>query len=327
MVSETVSFTEPRFGPGQTVVCMFVACFRRTFHVWRPTVGRGLYWSSRSRPCRHELAITVFCGSVFVFTDFFPVQWRGVNISSIVSFNSYPCGVYVIQIWGFFLYCHFIISNTLDQFLSRHFRLLWTLLQWAHPLDLFLALMHCLPRKLIFSGVHYYLLEPSTLFSFSDCITRFVSHPSFGRLVVYCILHTPAVSWEGLGCPFRFLLYLFSIQSVWWGVVLILGELWFVHCDLSYFEYFEFDFWTSLECDLNFLLICVCSPCKNGQSVVVYHVQELESERTVIWCTGEADTGSGVCTCLGIANITINIISCSVSTTVLGDSKTEFHCL
>ena len=33
-------------------------------------------------------------------------------------------------------------------------RLLWTLLQGAHPLKLFLALLHCLPRRLIFSGVH-----------------------------------------------------------------------------------------------------------------------------------------------------------------------------
>jgi hypothetical protein len=43
-------------------------------------------------------------------------------------------------------------------------------------------------------------------------------------------------------CQFRVLLYLFSIQSVWCGVLLILGELWFVHCDLGYFEYFAFDF-------------------------------------------------------------------------------------
>jgi hypothetical protein len=58
------------------------------------------------------------------------------------------------------------------------------------------------------------LLEPSTLFSFSGCITRLVSHLPFGRLGVYCILDTPAVSWSGLGCPFRVLLYLSSIQSV-----------------------------------------------------------------------------------------------------------------
>ncbi len=116
--------------------------------------------------------------------------------------------------FGDFLYCQFIISTALAQLLSRHFRLLWTLLQGAHPLDLFLALIHCLPRRLIFSGVHYYLLEPSTLFSFSGCITRSVSHLPVGRLGVYCILDTPAVSWAGLGCPFRSLLYLFYIQSV-----------------------------------------------------------------------------------------------------------------
>jgi len=119
------------------------------------------------------------------------------------------------QIWGFFLYCHFIISNALAQLLSRHFRLLWPLLQGAHPLHLFLALIHCLPHRLMFSDVHYYLLEPSIIFSFSGCITRLVSHLPFGRLGVYCILHTPAVSWAGLGCQLRALLYLFSIQSVW----------------------------------------------------------------------------------------------------------------
>jgi len=175
-------------------------------------------------------------------TEFFSAQWRGVIISSIVSFNSYPRGVYdihgsfgtkfycplerllcvptrtdcarVLQIWGLFCYCQFIISNTLAQLLSRHFRLLWPLLQGAHPLHLFLALIHCLPHRLIVSGVHYNLLEPSTLFSFSGCITRLVSHLPFGRLGVHCILDTPAVSWAGLGCPFRVLLYLSSIQSV-----------------------------------------------------------------------------------------------------------------
>jgi hypothetical protein len=114
----------------------------------------------------------------------------------------------VLQIWGLLLHCQFIISNALAQLLSRHFRLLWPFLQGVHPLDLFLALIHCLPHRLIFSGVHCYLLEPSTLFSFSGCITRLVSHLPFGRLGVYCIFDTPAISWAGLGCPFWALLYL-----------------------------------------------------------------------------------------------------------------------
>ncbi len=103
-----------------------------------------------------------------------------------MSFNSYPRGVYdihgsfgtkfycpqerllcvptrtdcarVLQIWGLFCYCQFIISNTLAQLLSRHFRLLWPLLQGAHPLHLFLALIHCLPHRLIVSGVHYSMI-------------------------------------------------------------------------------------------------------------------------------------------------------------------------
>ena len=52
------------------------------------------------------------------------------------------------------------------------------------------------------------LLEPSTLFSFARArITRLFSGLPFGRLGVYCILHTLAVLWAGLGCQFRALLY------------------------------------------------------------------------------------------------------------------------
>ena len=53
-----------------------------------------------------HLAITVLCGSVFTFTDFFSAQWTGVNISSIASFNFYPRGVYDIHgSFGTQFYC------------------------------------------------------------------------------------------------------------------------------------------------------------------------------------------------------------------------------
>lgn len=73
MVSEAVSFTEPRFGPGRCDY-VFVACFRRTFSRDVPRseelcIGLVVLASGDA-----HLAITVLCGSVFTFTDFFPLS-------------------------------------------------------------------------------------------------------------------------------------------------------------------------------------------------------------------------------------------------------------
>ena len=103
------------------------------------------------------------------------------NISTIASSNSYPRGVYdiihgsfgtqfycplerlfcvltradcarVLQIWGIFLYCQFVISNALAQHSSRHFLSSLDALAGSPPFESFLALLHCLPRRLILSG-------------------------------------------------------------------------------------------------------------------------------------------------------------------------------
>jgi hypothetical protein len=118
----------------------------------------------------------------------------------------------VLQIWEYFCTVNLSFRTLLLSIRRVIFCLLWTLLQGAHPLKLFLALLHCLPHRLIFSdGSAFvaYLLEPSTLFYFSwDRITRSFSCLPFGRPRVYCILHTLAVFWAGFGCQFRALLYL-----------------------------------------------------------------------------------------------------------------------
>ncbi len=154
MVSETVFFHGTKFFLGRLLCACCVLFGDRTRNDSR--VGRDLYRTRVLAPGDVTLAFSVRLAPFITITEFFSAQWRGVNISSITSFNSYPCGVYdihgsfgtqffcpqerlfcvptradgarVLQIWGLFLHCQFIISNTLDQLLSRHFRLLWPLL-------------------------------------------------------------------------------------------------------------------------------------------------------------------------------------------------------
>ena len=169
---------------------------------------------------------------------FFFSQLRGVNISTIVSSNSYPCGVYdiihgsfgtqfyfplerlfcvltrtgcvrVLQIWGIFLYCQFIISNSLARFLSRHFSSSLDTLAESSPFGTFPDTDTLLTKYSYISGCSLPSLEPSTQFSFCwTRITRSFYCLPFGKLGVYCILHTLAVLWTGLGYQFRAFLYL-----------------------------------------------------------------------------------------------------------------------
>jgi hypothetical protein len=161
MVVKAVFFHGTTFLLGRLLCTCCVLFGDRTRNDSR--VGRDLYRTRVLAPGDVTLSFSVRLAPFMTLTEFFSAQWRGVNISSIVSFNSYQRGVYdihcsfgtqffcpqerlfcvptrsdcarVLQIWGF-LYCQFIISNTLAQLLSRHFRLLWTLLQGAHSLDI-----------------------------------------------------------------------------------------------------------------------------------------------------------------------------------------------
>ena len=110
------------------------------------------------------------------------------------------------------------------------------------------------------------LLEPSTLFSFARArITRLFSGLPFGRLGVYCILHTLAVLWAGLGCQFRALLYLSQFNPCGEVCTAHRGESVTLNSLNSNFEH-------HFECDSDFLslLNLFCSHCQNGQSVVAY---------------------------------------------------------
>ena len=110
------------------------------------------------------------------------------------------------------------------------------------------------------------LLEPSTLFSFARArITRLFSGLPFGRLGVYCILHTLAVLLAGLGCQFRALLYLSQFNPCGEVCTAHRGESVTLNSLNSNFEH-------HLECDSDFLslLNLFCSHCQNGQSVVAY---------------------------------------------------------
>ena len=130
------------------------------------------------------------------------------------------------------------------------------------------------------------LLEPSTLFSFARArITRLFSGLPFGRLGVYCILHTLAVLWAGLGCQFRALLYFSQFnpcgevctahrgESVTLNSLNPCGEVCTAHRGESVtLNSLNSNVEHHLECDSDFLslLNLFCSHCQNGQSVVAY---------------------------------------------------------
>ena len=172
-----------------------------------------------------------------------------MNISTIASCNSYPCGVYdiihgsfgtqfycplerlffvltragcarVLQIWGIFVYCQFIILNVLAQHFSLHFSSSLDTLAGSSPFGTFSDADTFLTKQTYIFGRSLPSLEPSTQFSFSWVhITPSFSCLTFGKLGVYCILHTLAVWWSGLGYQFRVFLYLsicglFSVTSV-----------------------------------------------------------------------------------------------------------------
>ena len=118
------------------------------------------------------------------------------------------------------------------------FRLLWTLLQKAHPLEPFLTLIHYLQSILISLGVHYLLLNHllnsrsvglASLDRFLVCplenwvCTVFYTHLQFcGRVSVINF---------GPSC-----IFLYSIRVVR-CILLILGKLWSILSDLGYFEF------------------------------------------------------------------------------------------
>ncbi len=140
------------------------------------------------------------------------MAWREYFNNRVV--NSYSCAdpgglcsgpsnlgiIFVLSIYHFELSCSAFLAS------------------FSSPLDAlavsspFGTVSDTVSHSLIFSVVHYYLLEPCTLFSFSDSFTRLIPCLTFGRLGVYCILHTLAVSWEGLGYQFRALLYLYPFN-------------------------------------------------------------------------------------------------------------------
>jgi hypothetical protein len=97
--------------------------------------------------------------------------------------------------------------------------------------------------------------------------TRLIPWLPSRKLGVYCILHTLVVSWTGLGCQFRTLLYLYQFNPC--GEVCAAFPRGIVLCSL-----WPRLLWilriTSLEFGVDFLFICVCSHCKDGQSVDVY---------------------------------------------------------
>ncbi len=86
-----------------TAVCMLCPFGDRTRNDFR--VGRDLYRTRVLAPDDVTLTFSVRLVPFITLTEFFSAQWRGVNISSIASFNSYPCGVYDIHgSFGYFIF-------------------------------------------------------------------------------------------------------------------------------------------------------------------------------------------------------------------------------
>ena len=169
------------------------------------------------------------------------------------------------QIWGFFILSFYHFERSCSAFVAS----------FSSPLD---ALAVSPPfgtvsgaDTLLTTQVYIFwrsllLLEPSTLFSFARArITRLFSGLPFGRLGVYCILHTLAVLWAGLGCQFRALLYFSQFNPCGEVCTAHRGESVTLNSLNSNFEH-------HLECDSDFLslLNLFCSHCQNGQSVVAY---------------------------------------------------------
>jgi hypothetical protein len=155
MISEVVFFHGTTFLLGRLLCACCVLFGDRTRNDSR--VARDLHRTRVLAPGNVTLAFSVRLAPFLTLTEFFSAQWHGVHISTIVSSipirvesttlsSSFGTQFYcpqerlfcvptragcarVLQIWGLFLYWQFIISNSIAQLLSRHFRLLWTLLQ------------------------------------------------------------------------------------------------------------------------------------------------------------------------------------------------------
>ena len=169
--------------------------------------------ASRSRFWRHALRNHGLCLFVFTITDFF-AQWRRVYISTIVSSNSYPRGVYdvihgsfgtqfycplerllcvltravcarVHQIWGIFLYCQFVISNALAQHSSRHFLSSLDALPGSSPFESFWRCYITYHTDLYFLAAQH--LSPH----FSTSLDALARSSPFGLFLalIHCLLH------------------------------------------------------------------------------------------------------------------------------------------